>query len=51
MQIIHHGAVNGVTGSCHQLDINAQHPSVTLSIMAYFKGLKRQVKTLHPNCK
>ncbi len=22
MQIIHHGAVNGVTGSCHQLDIN-----------------------------
>jgi metallo-beta-lactamase family protein len=51
MQIIHHGAVNGVTGSCHQLDINAQHPSVTLSIVAYFKGLKRQVKTLHPNCK
>ncbi|ABV86742.1 MBL fold metallo-hydrolase RNA specificity domain-containing protein [Shewanella pealeana] len=24
MQIIHHGAVNGVTGSCHQLDINPQ---------------------------
>jgi metallo-beta-lactamase family protein len=22
MQIIHHGAVNGVTGSCHQLDVN-----------------------------
>ncbi|UCX04002.1 MBL fold metallo-hydrolase RNA specificity domain-containing protein [Shewanella glacialimarina] len=22
MQILHHGAVNGVTGSCHQLDIN-----------------------------
>ncbi|GIU36886.1 MBL fold metallo-hydrolase [Shewanella schlegeliana] len=24
MKIIHHGAVNGVTGSCHQLDINEQ---------------------------
>ncbi len=24
MQILHHGAVNGVTGSCHELVINPQ---------------------------
>ncbi len=24
VDIIHHGAVNGVTGSCHQLNINSQ---------------------------
>lgn len=24
MQILHHGAVNGVTGSCHELVVNEQ---------------------------
>ncbi|MGI2105410.1 MBL fold metallo-hydrolase RNA specificity domain-containing protein [Shewanella frigidimarina] len=38
MQIIHHGAVNGVTGSCHQLDINAQHPSSYLIDCGLFQG-------------
>ncbi|MGI2168916.1 MBL fold metallo-hydrolase RNA specificity domain-containing protein [Shewanella sp. MF05960] len=38
MQIIHHGAVNGVTGSCHQLDINPQHPSSYLIDCGLFQG-------------
>ncbi|WP_350432835.1 MBL fold metallo-hydrolase [Shewanella sp. H8] len=29
MQIIHHGAVNGVTGSCHQLDVNNHTNSIS----------------------
>ncbi|GGP95359.1 MBL fold metallo-hydrolase RNA specificity domain-containing protein [Shewanella ulleungensis] len=38
MQIIHHGAVNGVTGSCHQLDINPLHPSSYLIDCGLFQG-------------
>jgi metallo-beta-lactamase family protein len=38
MQIIHHGAVNGVTGSCHQLDINPQLPSSYLIDCGLFQG-------------
>ena len=29
MQILHHGAVNGVTGSCHELVINP-HTSILI---------------------
>jgi len=40
MQIIHHGAVNGVTGSCHQLDINqhTQNSSSYLIDCGLFQG-------------
>lgn len=36
MNIIHHGAVNGVTGSCHQLNINAN--SAVLIDCGLFQG-------------
>lgn len=40
MQIIHHGAVNGVTGSCHQLDVNhhSKHISSYLIDCGLFQG-------------
>ncbi|MCL1095743.1 MBL fold metallo-hydrolase RNA specificity domain-containing protein [Shewanella kaireitica] len=43
MQIIHHGAVNGVTGSCHKLDINA-HSSVLIDC-GLFQGAETAGKT------
>ncbi|GIU24582.1 MBL fold metallo-hydrolase RNA specificity domain-containing protein [Shewanella sp. MBTL60-007] len=43
MQIIHHGAVNGVTGSCHQLDINKQ--SSILIDCGLFQGAETAGKT------
>ncbi|ABZ76066.1 beta-lactamase domain protein [Shewanella halifaxensis HAW-EB4] len=43
MQIIHHGAVNGVTGSCHQLDINPQ--SSILIDCGLFQGAETADKT------
>lgn len=44
MQIIHHGAVNGVTGSCHQLDINSQ--SSILIDCGLFQGAETAGKTV-----
>jgi metallo-beta-lactamase family protein len=35
MQIIHHGAVNGVTGSCHQLDVNNDSHNHSNNISSY----------------
>ncbi|MEZ9822078.1 MBL fold metallo-hydrolase [Shewanella sp. 10N.286.45.A1] len=43
MKIIHHGAVNGVTGSCHQLDINA-HSSILIDC-GLFQGAETAGKT------
>ncbi|WP_299807081.1 MBL fold metallo-hydrolase RNA specificity domain-containing protein [uncultured Shewanella sp.] len=43
MQIIHHGAVDGVTGSCHQLDINEQ--SSILIDCGLFQGAETAGKT------
>ncbi|QQX81826.1 MBL fold metallo-hydrolase [Shewanella sp. KX20019] len=43
MQIIHHGAVNGVTGSCHQLDINT-HFSVLIDC-GLFQGAETAGKS------
>jgi len=43
MQIIHHGAVNGVTGSCHQLDIN--NNSSVLIDCGLFQGAETAGKT------
>ncbi|GIU51348.1 MBL fold hydrolase [Shewanella sairae] len=43
MRIIHHGAVNGVTGSCHQLDINPN--SSILIDCGLFQGAETEGKT------
>jgi metallo-beta-lactamase family protein len=43
MQIIHHGAVNGVTGSCHQLDINT-HSSILIDC-GLFQGAETAGKS------
>ncbi|WP_108947087.1 MBL fold metallo-hydrolase RNA specificity domain-containing protein [Shewanella halifaxensis] len=43
MRIIHHGAVNGVTGSCHQLDINSN--SSVLIDCGLFQGAETAGKT------
>lgn len=43
MQIIHHGAVNGVTGSCHQLDINI-HSSILIDC-GLFQGAETAGKS------
>ncbi|QFU23458.1 MBL fold metallo-hydrolase [Shewanella eurypsychrophilus] len=43
VQIIHHGAVNGVTGSCHQLDINAK--SSVLIDCGLFQGAETAGRT------
>lgn len=43
MQIIHHGAVSGVTGSCHQLDIN--NSSSVLIDCGLFQGAETAGKT------
>ncbi|MGX9460139.1 MBL fold metallo-hydrolase RNA specificity domain-containing protein [Shewanella sp. A14] len=47
MQIIHHGAVNGVTGSCHQLDVNnhSQHASSYLIDCGLFQGAETAGKS------
>ncbi|MCL1057896.1 MBL fold metallo-hydrolase [Shewanella gelidimarina] len=43
MRIIHHGAVNGVTGSCHQLDIN-DHSSILIDC-GLFQGAETAGKS------
>ncbi|MGS0724753.1 MBL fold metallo-hydrolase RNA specificity domain-containing protein [Shewanella sp. 0m-11] len=43
MQIIHHGAVNGVTGSCHELNINSN--SSILIDCGLFQGAETAGKT------
>ncbi|GIU18083.1 MULTISPECIES: MBL fold metallo-hydrolase RNA specificity domain-containing protein [unclassified Shewanella] len=43
MQIIHYGAVNGVTGSCHQLDINPR--SSVLIDCGLFQGAETAGKS------
>ncbi|WP_351009426.1 MBL fold metallo-hydrolase [Shewanella sp. S1-58-MNA-CIBAN-0166] len=51
MQIIHHGAVNGVTGSCHQLDVNnynnrhGNHTSSYLIDCGLFQGAETAGKS------
>lgn len=41
-QILHHGAVSGVTGSCHQLQVDAEH--ALLIDCGLFQGAETSVK-------
>ena len=38
MNIIHHGAIDGVTGSCHQLNVEVAHPHAILIDCGLFQG-------------
>ncbi|MDR9390253.1 MAG: MBL fold metallo-hydrolase [Wenzhouxiangella sp.] len=41
MNIIHHGGIHGVTGSCHQLTIDGAHPKAVLIDCGLFQGNDR----------
>lgn len=50
MNIIHHGGVNGVTGSCHELVIEGEHPHSVLIDCGLFQGkdARRQDEAIDP---